>query len=105
MSEFLIKVPQALEVGSRTVTVTYDPLILEKEGVHGQSIYRNQEIVVGYHQVAPLRDLTFWHEILHMVNHCYLDGKLTESEIDAMGEGTFQVLKQLGIRFDWSERS
>ena len=105
MSEFLIKVPQSIEVGGLTYRIEYDSKLLHYEGNLGQCDHRKQLITMGYSHTPDGQDETLWHELTHAVNRSYLNGKLSEDDINSISTGQYQVLKQLGIRFDWSERS
>ena len=96
-----MKIPESIKVGGHTYRVLFrDDLWLE-EGNVGQARHNTRQII----EIDPKLDpeqigCTLWHEIIHTINRIYNNNQLGERDIDAVAEGLFQVLSDMGITFE-----
>ena len=97
----LIKVPPSIQVGSHTYTLWFKPE-LSDELLAAQVNFRTQEIGINPSRPASETAEGLTHELLHIIDRVYCGDRMGETLVTASSQGMAQVLKGLGIEFDWS---
>ena len=103
MAQIKLVRPTQILVGAREYKVIVDPLLQLTEGLVGMCDQQKYEIRILPRFLSSQLDEVLWHEIGHAVNTVYLNGKLCEDEVSACGSGLSQVMKGLGISFEWEK--
>lgn len=104
-SKITIKVPKQIQVGGHSYKVLYKSHLSKDDDIRGCIRHRQQEIWIEPENPLSQKNATILHEIMHFANVIFsID--LTESAIDRIAEGLFQVLSDsFEIEFDWSDIS
>jgi len=96
-----MKIPPSIKVGGHTYTVSFVEKLWMREGNLGQARHNTDQIIELEVALHPEQTAaTFLHEVMHVVDRVYNKGSLSEDAIDAMAEGLFQVLSDMGITFE-----
>lgn len=95
----MIKRPKSIAVGGYRYRVKLVPGLKVLEGVSAR-------VAPTLHLIEIDKDANdktelLLHEMLHTVNHVFLDALLEEKHIDPLSEGLFQALSSAGVSFDW----
>ena len=98
-----MKRPRTIEAGAREYKVIVDPLLQLNEGLVGMCDHQKCEIRLLPRYFSSQLDETLWHEIVHAINVVFLNDKLCEDVINPLGQGYSQVMKGIGITFEWEE--
>ena len=98
-----MKRPTVITVGAREYKVIVDPQLQLSEGLVGQCNHQKYEIRLLPRFFASQLDETLWHEIGHAIDVVFLNNKLCEEDIHSLSQGYAQVMKGLGITFEWEE--
>jgi len=103
-----MKAPNIVRIGCRDYKVLLAPAPLDPEsrGVTGR--VRNQigEILIDSAIPPEEKNGTFWHEIIHGIGYRYFYNSLfpsgkNEEMVDRLGEALAQVMRDLGIVFEF----
>ena len=97
-----IKVSQ-LKYGERLFNIKQSPRLNLTDGDLAHINYYDNEIVIDANQSDEQKTLSLLHEHFEAVGRVFGQKKLLEEDCDMLAEGTYQLLKQLGIEFDWGE--
>lgn len=97
-----IKVPATLQVVGKVYKCLFDHK-LRDAGCNGRTDWDAYEIMLNPVTSQQQKEETYFHEILHAVDrHCNYNS-LDDKAIDALSEGLYQSIRQLGIELDFSE--
>jgi len=97
-----VKITSPIQVGGHWYKIIRDGKI-DDFGHLGDINYRTQTITIDPNKPTSQQEESLIHELHHLVNQVYCNGRLEESDVDPLSEGIYQALKQLGIEFDWSD--
>lgn len=95
-----IKVPNMVSVGAHRLKIYIDP----EQKSYGRSAsvdYKLLAILIGDHTPESRKAVSLMHEGIHTISEVYLNGSLTEDQVEPLAEGLVQFLYSMGIRFDW----
>ena len=96
-----MKIPESIKVGGHTYEVIFRDDLWLKEGFVGQSRHNTEQLIEIDPKLHPEQiDCTFWHEVMHAINRIYNNNQLGETDVNALSEGLFQVLTDMGIIFE-----
>ncbi len=98
-----MKPPKEIKVGGHRYKVVYnDPSIRYSDNLKGyhDPNYKIIKVDPGLPTESDKTEVLI-HEVLHAINYVYLANEITEKELDALGQGVFQVLSDLGLEIDW----
>lgn len=97
-----IKVRKQYQVGGHTYSVILNKG-LQDSGDYGQVNHRTQEIEINPLRPESQKAEALGHELLHIINNVYADGRLSEGDVGALSQGLYQVFQQLGVKLDWQD--
>ena len=100
-----MKRPRSIKVGNREYKVIVDPTLQLEDGCVGRGSHEMLEIRLLPRFHTSLLDEALLHETLHAIDNVYLDDKLHEEDIDALGQGLAQALQSMGIEFEWEKEA
>ena len=89
-----LKLPKQVKIAGLTYEIQLKDDIHQKEGLSGDARYTEQVIRIqsrDYHHETV--EQTFVHEVVHVLDHIYLNDKLTEDQVDALANGIYAFLK------------
>lgn len=96
-----MKIPKSIKVGGHTYKVILRDYLWMEEGNIGQARHNTNQIIEIDPKLHPEQiGCTFWHEVLHTINRIYNNNQLGEDDVNAISEGLFQVLSDMGITFE-----
>ena len=100
-----MKRPHNNKVGNREYKIIIDLTLQLKEGLVGQC--NNETLTISLvPRFYPYQlDEALIHETIHQVNHIYLNNRLREDDIDALGQGLAQALQSMGVEFEWEKEA
>ncbi len=101
-----INIPKTFKIGGFDYTFEVSPehdRELNSNGNQGECSHTMRRIIVRSNLTPQQVSETFLHECIHAVDGVYCNYKLTEDEVYQLGNGLFQILEQLGIRFTINE--
>ena len=83
-----MKIPSVVKVGAHRVKVKYPYFFPDnaKDGVYNSNV----KTIYISGDCDPL--ITFWHEVVHVVDEVYNNDGLTEEQVLRLSEGLYQVL-------------
>jgi len=100
-----LRQPTAVEIGGHRVIVEIQDGLLLDRGIYGYYDFSRGVIVIDSGISHSLQNETFWHEMTHMVDVVYFNNQMfDENQTDIFAQGLFQVMKSLGITFDFKGR-
>ena len=99
-----MRIPASIKVGGHTYKVIVKLGLWREAGNHGESLHNLQEIRLETLQHSEMLGAAFIHEILHCIDRVYNNHNLTEDVVDAIAEGLYQVLNDLGVTFTEPDR-
>ena len=99
-----MEIPESIKVGGHTYQVIVRLGVWREAGNHGESLHNLQEIRLEKLQSPEMLESAFIHEILHCVDRVYNNHNLAEETVDALAEGLYQVLSDMGITFTKSDK-
>ncbi|KKK87133.1 hypothetical protein LCGC14_2756290 [marine sediment metagenome] len=103
--KILAKIPSQIKIGALRANVTIVPYIHADDNFRGLFNQRTEELQIDNQLGGRARDMTFLHEILHMIAINYELGE-NESDVSRLANGIFEFLYYgLGIELDWSDIS
>lgn len=95
-----MKIPESIKVGGHTYKIIFSETLWIREGNIGQARHNTDQTIELEVRLHPDQTAaSFLHEMLHAIDRVYNKGSLAEDEIDAIAEGLFQVLSDMGIFF------
>lgn len=98
-----VKIPREFKIGAGSYTVSLERDLKLNEGVWGETNYIRRIIRVDEGLLGGDRETTFFHEVLHTIDHEYACS-LDEKDIERMANGLMVILRDvLGIEFNWEE--
>ena len=99
-----VKIPKQIKIAARTYNVISDKHFIRDTGDRGRCTYHTQEIKFDGEMVGDTRNVTFLHEIVHIIDEHYCGREGIDEKVTCgLSEGIYQFLKEdLGIEFDWS---
>lgn len=97
----IIKVPESIKVGGHTFAIAFSSDAMD-DGHFAKFNLKRQRIELDTSLVVSMRAAALIHEILHAVDFVYTNHHCEESAIEALAQGIYQVMEQLGIELDWS---
>lgn len=97
------RIPSSIQVGGHT----YEIVTIAAMPDNASVTHRLQRILINLESPESRRISGLMHEILHIVSDVYCAGRLSEDDVDGLGEGLFQVLLQFipNLKIDWEVRS
>jgi len=97
-----VRVPREVEIGALRASVGMAEHIRVDDGWQGSFNQRTEEILIDTSLGTRMRDMTFLHEIVHMVSINYEIG-MGEDDISRMANGMLEFITKLGVELNWSE--
>lgn len=97
-----IKVPSVVQIGLHRYTIQLCKWGLKDEGYYSKVNHRRQVIEIDLARPPSQRFYALLHEVGHIIDNVYLDGGLTESQVNGIAEGYAQFLGSFDIELDWS---
>lgn len=85
-----MKIPKKLKVAGHDYSINHPHKFISKEELDGLTLHTPKEI---YITGSPEAEHTFWHEMIHCIDHTYNAGQLTEETVTRLAQGLYQVLK------------
>jgi len=100
-----MKQVKSLQVGGKEIKVLVEPFLWRETGNRGEyRIIKNEIAIQGTEgEVPDNMTQTLIHEVIEVIKNVWLDGSLEHHYIDPLAEALLQVLKQLGLRLEWTE--
>lgn len=98
-----IKVPQEVQVGGHVYVIELDGEDLKDSHNWGETNFRTLTIKIDKERGLSQRQETLLHELIHVIDEVYMHCRLTEDQVDALGQGLNQIFFDFGIVLDWSE--
>ena len=96
-----MKIPESIKVGGHTYSIVFTDQLWMREGNLGQARHNMEQLIQLEPNLHPEQvNVSFWHEVLHVVDRVYNNNQLGESSVDCISEGLFQVLSGMGITFE-----
>lgn len=96
-----MKIPKSIKVGGHTYEIVFNDNLWMNEGNIGQSHHNTRQRIEIEPKLHPDQiGCTFLHEVTHAINRVYNNNQLGESDVNAISEGIFQVLSDIGIKFE-----
>lgn len=99
-----MKAPKVIRIGSRdfTVSLVAPPVDPDNRGTLGKIDYSQSSIQLDAVLDAQTKSYALWHEIAHGIDNQYFGLRLlTEQEAELLGEALAQVMRDLGIVFEF----
>jgi hypothetical protein len=103
-----MKAPSIVRIASidYRVIVAPTPLDGEKRDVLGRTRNISGQILLDSALTSQEANTTFWHEIVHSIGYRYFYNsmfpqKTNEEYVDRLGEALAQVMRDLGIVFEF----
>ncbi len=97
------KIPNEIKIGALRAIVTVVPYIHADDNFRGLFNQRTEELQIDNQLGGRARDMTFLHEIVHMIAIDH-EVEFDEHEISRVANGIFEFLYyNLGIELDWSD--
>lgn len=97
-----VKVPKELKIGVFSVKVGMKDYIRCDDGFKGTYNQRTGELYIDTQLRGEIRDSTFMHEVVHIIDHNYECG-LSEENTSRIANGFVELLRNLKMELDWSE--
>ena len=99
-----MKIPKSIEVAGREFQISYPHIFQERLDVFGHTDFATGKVYItnidsaGKDMDESFSDITFWHELFHMIDRAYccnMIGQSADKEdmIEGLAQGLFQVLK------------
>lgn len=88
-----MKIPKNLKICGRTFQIILKEKLQDKYSYAGLYNSNYQTILLDKDNHTEKIEQTLFHEITHAINYDYLNDKLTEEEVNNLGNGFYQVLK------------
>lgn len=96
-----MKIPKFIKVGGHTYEVVFAEGLWMRDGLVGQARHYTEQTLEVEAALCPEGiGLSFVHETLHAIDRIYNNHALSEDAVDALAEGLFQVLSDMGITFE-----
>lgn len=97
-----VKLPSSIKVGGIDFSIERSPE--HNKELHALNLWGEcspplQRIRLASDTLPQIFGEVAIHEILHAIDHIYVGKELTERQIEALAQGLFQVMEQLGVRF------
>jgi len=93
-----MKIPKKIKVGGHTYRIKFVDKLLPSRSMKAETNHYKGLIEIdndlGEEDIMEV----FIHEVLHAIDHRYNNRNLTGDTVDAIGEGLFQVLSEMGIK-------
>ena len=103
MGKSRIKVPNEIKIGVHAYGVEYNPHLWMEEELKGSANHISQKIQIEPALAKSQQDVTFLHEVLHIINDQYRL-RLSDDDVDRIANGWADFLfNNLQIEFDWSD--
>ena len=100
-----MKAPLIVRIGSRdfTISLAEPPIEPDNRGTLGKIDYSKSSIQLDRVLDAQTKSYALWHEIAHGIDNQYFGLRLLKTEQDAelLGEALAQVMRDLGIVFEF----
>ena len=98
-----MKIPKKIKIGGHMVTIRKMRQLQEPETI-GQAFNSEDRIDLATHSEGKpiseaMRAVVLLHEIVHHINWVYCGARLSEEDIQAIGEGLLQVLRDNNLDF------
>jgi len=101
-----VKVPKVIKIGGIRVRIFYEDKLLDNHSKYGQCRFPEGEIVIQERDMSnDTKSQTLCHEITHWLDKVYNNYQFDENTTDAIGQGLYALLVDMGIEFDWSNIS
>lgn len=108
-----LKIPPEVQAGHITYKIVFSDKALQIADMRGQVDHAAQLIRLSKHgtngttRAIPRSSAVLFemlhHELIHIHNHLWCGGELTEQQIEALASGLTQSLMSLGIEPGFSE--
>ena len=92
-----IPIPKSIPVGGHIYKVRLVRNLFKDTAESAQCLYWSEQINIDTD--VPSLTESFIHEVFHAVDRIYNNHSLSEDTVDALAEGWFQVLSDMGITF------
>jgi len=100
-----MEIPKSIQVGGHTYKVMFVDGLWMREGNIGQAHHNTEQAIEIEPNLHPEQiSCSFWHEVTHAINRIYNNNQLGEADVNAISEGIFQVLNDMGITFTKSDK-
>jgi hypothetical protein len=97
-----VKVPKTIKIGTVVGSVALMPYLKSDDSYKACYNRRTEDLLVDTELKGGLRDRSFLHEVVHMIDENYECG-LGEDNTSRLANGFLELLGQLGIELDWTE--
>lgn len=88
-----MKIPETVRVCGLDYKVIKSESLAIKDGLTGSHNPETLVIEVHNHFAGPARmEQVFFHELVHAIDEHYMNKKLEEDQVNALGNGIYQVL-------------
>ena len=94
-----MKIPESIKVGGRIYGIDFIKGLWQRTGFKGHIIFNTQEIEIdGDISEADMHTI-FLHETIHAIDKIWGNNDLSESQVNMVAEGLYQVFSDMGITF------
>lgn len=98
-----VKIPERIKIGGHWIRIFYEDKIFDNHGKYGQSRFLECEIALQDRDMDySMKTHCLFHELIHFIDKIYNNYSLDEPTTDALAEGIFALLVDMGVEFDWS---
>lgn len=95
-----MKIPWSIPCASHVYDVKFLKNFIRDTGNRGQITWHIQLVEFADELEGSILNVTFWHEIFHMIDKHYNNDSLDEDTASRMAEGFAQVFCDMGITFE-----
>lgn len=98
-----VKIPKQIKIGSLRGNIKYTPFLKGDNNWRASYNERSEELEIdsSYINQESIRDRSFMHEVIHMIDINYEVG-LDERAINKIAHGMIEFMREIGLEFDWS---
>ena len=95
-----MKIPKSIKVGGRIYSIEFVKNLWRVSGYKGHIIFDTQQIEIDSDNGKADTSTIFLHETIHAIDKIWGNNDMSESQVNMIAEGLYQVLSDMGITFE-----